>query len=209
MSNENGTDVSSLLPTRGEASDLPEYAEAEAFARAIKDIINPVGVSWIKDGIDGTLFFAYRAPVLNNLPEEAKRNFVEGLRTILHFAFQTYTMQFELAARQLDAGKELEARFTYPDRPDMPPVTYKMKDGRYHVEVEKRRGTFSPWTKPNLERAIESAMTSLPKQSERTYDNVNAVLVKAYPKEAPTSSESLKKLVKRLEIDWKELKKGK
>jgi len=70
-------------------------------------------------------------------------------------------------------------------------------------------GSFSQWTAPELNFAIREAMTLIPDRRNRTYDNIAAILKNKFDDKAPDSGDSLRKLVKRLNINWMDLKNGK
>jgi sigma54-dependent transcription regulator len=71
----------------------------------------------------------------------------------------------------------------------------------------QRMGQQSAWTKLRLKRAIRREVASLPKQ-ERTLKKVSERLLSAYPDAAPASSDSLRKLITRFDLDWRELRNG-
>jgi hypothetical protein len=71
----------------------------------------------------------------------------------------------------------------------------------------QRMGQPSPWTKFRLSRAIRREVVSMPKE-DRTLENVAKRLQSAYPDEAPASSEALRKLISRFELNWRELRTG-
>jgi len=52
-------------------------------------------------------------------------------------------------------------------------------------------------------------MTLIPDRRNRTYDNIAAILKNKFDDKAPDSGDSLRKLVKRLNINWMDLKNGK
>ncbi len=70
-------------------------------------------------------------------------------------------------------------------------------------------GQQSQWTAEKLARAVLDILSTIPEVENRTYDNVAVVLKERFPDEAPESGSSLRKLVKRLGLNWKELKNGK
>ena len=75
----------------------------------------------------------------------------------------------------------------------------------------KERGQQRQWDKAQLSEAIEHAYFLLTaNDTPRTYGNVASMLrlIPQYAEIAPKSGEALKKLVKALEIDWMEIKKG-
>jgi len=69
------------------------------------------------------------------------------------------------------------------------------------------KGKPSEWTPLELTRAIRGIMRGLPK-SRRTYDTVAKKMQTVYGDKAPASGEALRKLVDRLELDWRSLKTG-
>jgi len=71
-----------------------------------------------------------------------------------------------------------------------------------------RMGQASQWTKLRLSQAIRREVASMPKE-DRTLEHVARRLQSTYPDQAPASSESLRKLIARFELDWKELRSGK
>jgi len=72
----------------------------------------------------------------------------------------------------------------------------------------QRMGQASQWTKLRLARAIRREVAGLPKEA-RTLEKVSERLLASYPDKAPSSSDSLRKLITRFELDWKELRNGK
>ncbi len=70
-------------------------------------------------------------------------------------------------------------------------------------------GQQSQWTAEKLARAVLDILSTIPEVENRTYSNVAAALKERFPDEAPESGSSLRKLVKRLGLNWKELKNGK
>ena len=69
-------------------------------------------------------------------------------------------------------------------------------------------GQPSQWTKLRLSQAIRREVARMPKE-KRTLENVVRRLQSTYPDQAPASSESLRKLIARFELDWKKLRRGK
>jgi hypothetical protein len=86
---------------------------------------------------------------------------------------------------------------------------------RTHATLFKRSmkaagpGQQSQWTAEKLARAVLDILSTIPEVENRTYSNVAAALKERFPDEAPESGSSLRKLVKRLGLNWKELKNGK
>ncbi len=72
----------------------------------------------------------------------------------------------------------------------------------------QQMGQASQWTKLRLARAIRREVAGLPKEA-RTLERVSERLQVSYPDKAPASSESLRKLIARFELDWRELRSGK
>jgi hypothetical protein len=61
------------------------------------------------------------------------------------------------------------------------------------------------WTQAEIDRAVRLVFSSL-KNEARTYERVAEILLEKYPDKAPTTGDALRKLLERLEINWKELK---
>jgi hypothetical protein len=69
-------------------------------------------------------------------------------------------------------------------------------------------GRRSEWTRLDLTNAVSEALKELPKKREQTYNHIARVLKEKYPDKAPESGDSLRKTLKRFEINLKELKIG-
>lgn len=68
------------------------------------------------------------------------------------------------------------------------------------------KGQHSAWTTINLLFSVRRALDSLPK-ARRTLENVASKLKEYHPDIAPKNGEALRKLMERLEINWRDLKK--
>ncbi|HEV7378024.1 MAG TPA: hypothetical protein VGN95_25310 [Pyrinomonadaceae bacterium] len=73
---------------------------------------------------------------------------------------------------------------------------------RWKMETGRPR----KWAATDLTTVISEAMNNL-KKAKRTYPGVAEYLQKKYPERAPKNGESLRKMVRDLEIPWMELKK--
>ena len=65
----------------------------------------------------------------------------------------------------------------------------------------KSRGKFSPWAPTTLTRAIVGVVQQYPRE-DHSYANVVKRLQQQYPDKAPPSADALKKLVKRMGLNW-------
>jgi hypothetical protein len=93
---------------------------------------------------------------------------------------KTEAMQDHLVVTEM----QLRAKFGLPPSPGRPPQ----------------------WKPTELAGAISQIMVAL-RPDCRTYGNVAEKLMKLYPGKAPKTGESLRKMVKLLGVDWKQLKK--
>jgi hypothetical protein len=69
-------------------------------------------------------------------------------------------------------------------------------------------GQPSHWKKSELATAIMAAFDLLPTPGDKTYENVSKFLKEWYGEKAPESGESLRKMVARFKLSWKQLKTG-
>jgi len=75
----------------------------------------------------------------------------------------------------------------------------------------RRRGERSPgqpshWTREAIASAVAETLKELPGKHERTYSNVAVMLQKKFGDKAPKSGAALRVLLRRLDLDWKEIK---
>ncbi len=85
--------------------------------------------------------------------------------------------------------------------------------GRQFAEESRKRfgvpltGVPSPWERRELGRAVRVALRSLT-NGRRTLDQVAKKLRESHPDKAPPSGEALRKLLKRHDLSWRDLKSG-
>jgi hypothetical protein len=70
------------------------------------------------------------------------------------------------------------------------------------------KGRHSQWTPSELTIAVRSALDSIPENEKKDYENVAFKLQKSHPDKAPKSGDALRKLMSRLDVNWKDLKNG-
>jgi hypothetical protein len=71
---------------------------------------------------------------------------------------------------------------------------------------KRGKGQPSKWSKLKLIHAVSTALRAIPDGMAKDYENVNDLLKQDYPDIAPSSGESLRKLLSSFEINWRDLK---
>lgn len=81
-----------------------------------------------------------------------------------------------------------------------------LTDKVLRVRLGMKQGRAPMWSAAQLSEAVVAAMVSLPSGEKITYDSVRDALREHHPDRAPHSGESLRKMVKEAQIEWKALK---
>lgn len=82
----------------------------------------------------------------------------------------------------------------------------QLADKVLRVRLGMKQGRAPMWSAAQLSEAIIGAMVSLPVGTKITYDSVVEALREHHRDRAPHSGESLRKMVKDLQLEWKALK---
>jgi len=201
----------------------------EEFNRHILPSSEPGKTGVFIDEFGGELHFVYRSPdpetpssladrylelgvnkaALEQALPQAIKAYADALPKVLQLVAQEALI--EHAAPVLDRALNVRVKWGAVHSPETTPVKveYQVKKGVLERKVveQQGRGRHSLWSKEELESVVQGALAMLPNQL-RTYKKVTTVLKSAYGRRAPKSPEALRKLLERLEIDWKELKSG-
>jgi hypothetical protein len=82
----------------------------------------------------------------------------------------------------------------------------QLADKVLRVRLGMKQGRAPMWSAAQLSEAIIGAMVTLPAGMKITYDSVIEAIREHHPDRAPHSGESLRKMVKDLQLEWKALK---
>lgn len=82
----------------------------------------------------------------------------------------------------------------------------QLEDKVLRVRLGMKQGRAPMWSAAQLSEAIVGAMVSLPTGTKITYDSVVEAIREHHRDRAPHSGESLRKMVKDLQLEWKALK---
>lgn len=82
----------------------------------------------------------------------------------------------------------------------------QLADKVLRVRLGMKQGRAPMWSAAQLAEAVVAAMVSVPTGVKITYDSVVEVMREHHPDRAPHSGESLRKMVKEAQLEWKELK---
>jgi hypothetical protein len=145
-----------------------------------------------------------------------RRDSVEEINTVVDYAFD-YTVkhidQLIGAALMRVQSEAFDDAWRKIGRVRGDPLTthkalLKLEDQEARERLNFRSvGQPSRWTTNELANAVQDALESLSAQ-RKTYPKVTALLKKRYPEKAPKTSEALRKLLDRHNINWMKFKSG-